>query len=216
MLPLRRPVANVVHAVATGEGRLIPRQGKERPFLLRHGPFVAAAVLIAVAALGYGARALQDHGKVAAARRTEAFYRKRPSERPPPEYPAASVRDIASGHYTATHAAVFGDVTQVSNELDGDIHLRIEAGGAFVVAEIIPEFPLSLPTSGSGSRRGGSSRHDGLHNWWELHPLIGWYAGNRLGLQQRSPTVGFGGLSRSRAFRGRPPGNVATRRALSP
>jgi len=102
------------------------------------------------------------------------------------------VPDIASGHYTSTHAAVFGDVTQVSNELDGDIHLRIEAGGAFIVAEIIPEFPLSPPHVGQRITAWGIVRHDGLHNWWELHPLIGWDTGNRLGVQQRSPTVGSG------------------------
>ena len=50
-----------------------------------------------------------------------------------------------------------------STELDGDIHLRIEAGGSFVVAEIIPEFPLAPPHVGQRITAWGIVRHDGLH-----------------------------------------------------
>jgi PAP2 superfamily len=192
LLPLRRPVANLIHAVATGEGRLVPRKGKDEPFLLRHGPFVIAAVVIVVAALGYGVRALQDHGRVAEANRIESFYRKTPDQAPPGEYPATTVTAIAAGHYTATHAAVLGDVTQVTRELDGDIHLRIEAGGSFLVAEIIPEFPLAPPHVGQRITAWGIVRHDGLHNWWELHPLIGWDPGDVLGKQPPPAAPGAG------------------------
>ena len=30
----------------------------------------------------------------------------------------------------------------------------------------------------SAHHRLGRDRHDGLHNWWELHPLVGWQPGN--------------------------------------
>jgi undecaprenyl-diphosphatase len=192
VLPLRHAITNLIHAVATGERRLVPREGKEAPFLLRHGPFVTAAVLILVAALGYGARALPDIGRVAEANRIESFYRKIPDQAPPGEYPATSVPAIAAGSYTATHAAVVGDVTQVSRELDGDIHLRVEAGGAFLVAEIIPEFPIAPPHVGQRITAWGIVRHDGLHNWWELHPLIGWDPGDALSKQPPPEAPGAG------------------------
>lgn len=65
---------------------------------------------------------------------------------------------IASGRSRATYAAVVGNVTQVTHELDGDYHIRIEGKGAFLVAEIQPEFPLvPPPTSDRRSPPGGSS-----------------------------------------------------------
>ncbi len=192
MLPLRHPVANLIHAVATGEGRLVPRQGKDTPFLLRHGPFVSTAIIITVAVLGYGLRALQDYGRVSEANRIESFYRKTQDRAPPGEYPAANIPSIAAGAYTATHATVVGDVTQVTRELDGDIHLRIESGGSFLVAEIIPEFPLAPPHVGQRITAWGIVRHDGIHNWWELHPLIGWDPGDVLGRQPPPQAPGAG------------------------
>jgi len=192
LLPLRHAATNLIHAVATGERRLVPREGKESPFLLRHGPLVTAAVLILVAALGYGARALPDIGRMAEANRIESFYRKTPAPQPPGEYPATTLSAIAGGNYTATHAALVGDVTQVSRELDGDIHLRVEAGGSFIVAEIIPEFPLAPPHVGQRITAWGIVRHDGLHNWWELHPLIGWDSGDVLGKQPPPEAPGAG------------------------
>jgi hypothetical protein len=76
---------------------------------------------------------------------------------------------------------VVGDVTQVSYELDGDYHARVQGRGAFLVVEIMPEFPLTLPHVGQEITAWGVIRHDGLHNWWELHPLIGWQPGNIAG-----------------------------------
>jgi undecaprenyl-diphosphatase len=192
LLPLRHPLTNLIHAVATGERRLAPRQGKETPFLLSHGPLVTAAVILAVAGLAYGVRALQDYGRVAAAQRIESFYRKTPQQVPPGEYPATTVVALAAGDYSATHAAVAGDVTQVSRELDGDFHVRVEAGGSFIVVEIIPEFPLAPPHVGQRVTAWGIVRHDGLHNWWELHPLIGWDPGDVLDQQPPPEAPGAG------------------------
>jgi len=91
------------------------------------------------------------------------------------------VATLASGRSRATYASVFGNVTQVTHELDGDYHIRIEGAGAFIVAEIQPEFPLSPPHVGQRITAWGVVRHDGLHNWWELHPLFGWVAGSVVG-----------------------------------
>ena len=81
-------------------------------------------------------------------------------------------------------------MTQVTRELDGDFHIRIEGEGAFMVAEIIPELPISPPHVGQRITAWGIVRHDGLHNWWELHPLIGWQPGEVV--QQASPGPGIG------------------------
>jgi hypothetical protein len=56
---------------------------------------------------------------------------------------------------------------------------RAEAEGAFLVLEIMPEFPLLPPHVGEQITAWGVVRHDGLHNWWELHPLVGWRGGGR-------------------------------------
>lgn len=69
-------------------------------------------------------------------------------------------------------------MTQVSHELDGDDHIRIQGQGAFLVLESMPEFPLAPPHIGEQITAWGVVRHDGLHNWWELHPLVGWEPGN--------------------------------------
>src|SRR5439155_4511696 len=100
---------------------------------------------------------------------------------PPAQYAMITLSTIASGRSNATYAAVIGDVTQVTHELDGDYHVRIEGKGAFLVAEIQPEFPLAPPHIGEEVTAWGVVRHDGLHNWWELHPLIGWQPGRTTG-----------------------------------
>src|SRR5207249_7446852 len=153
------------------EARVAGRPSGESSFLLRHGPLVTAALLVLVAGASYGVRALQDHGRIEAASRQEALLRRTPARAPPDAYPGASLLTIAAGRYRATHAAVTGDVSQVTRELDGDIHIRIQAGGAFIVAEIIPESPPAPPHAGEIITAWGIVRHDGFHNRWELHPL---------------------------------------------
>jgi|GEM_PF-6128380 len=80
---------------------------------------------------------------------------------------------VLGGGYTPTHAAVIARVTQVTRELDGDVHIRLESDNAFIVAEIMPEFAMEPPVVGEEVTAWGVVRHDGSHNWWELHPLIG-------------------------------------------
>ncbi len=178
LLPLRHPVAQMIKFMATGEGAVLRRERTEGTFLLRHGPVASVGFLVLAAGLGYGIRALQDHGRIEAGTRAEAKLQSPSPPRPPGAYPGIDVATIAAGRYPATHAAVIGDVTQVTRELDGDIHIRIQGLRAFIVAEIIPEFPATAPHIGERITAWGIVRHDGIHNWWELHPLIGWRPGD--------------------------------------
>jgi undecaprenyl-diphosphatase len=172
-----RPLTRLVRAMSVAEREVVPREDQDHA-RLRDRPFVFGAAIVLAAGIGYGVRAIADHGPIEAAKRIEAFHRRASDARPPPDYPGTTVSMIASGRYTPTHATVTGDVTQVTRELDGDIHIRIEAGGSFIVAEIAPEFSLDPPHIAQRITAWGIVRHDGLHNWWELHPLIGWQPGN--------------------------------------
>lgn len=190
LLPARRPVSRLVAVMSLAETNVVLRERKEGNFLFRHGPLLAVAILAATAVLAYGIRALQDHGRIEAGVRAEALLQRPLEGAPPAEFSGTSIATIAGGHYTATHAAVVGDVTQVTHELDGDIHIRVEGDGAFVVCEIIPEIPLPPPHVGQRITAWGIVRHDGLHNWWELHPLLGWQPGEIV--TQGSPGPGTG------------------------
>jgi hypothetical protein len=55
-----------------------------------------------------------------------------------------------------------------------------------VVLEIIPELPIPAPHGDDRITAWGIVRHDGLHNWWEFHPLIGWAMG-----QLTAPATGL-------------------------
>src|SRR2546422_838436 len=66
----------------------------------------------------------------------------------PRESHLSPLAGIAAGHDLGSHANVVGAVTQVTAELDGDVHLRIEGDGACVVVEIIPELPVPAPHVG--------------------------------------------------------------------
>ena len=186
-LPARGVIARLIEAGLTGKVSQSP--SKPPGLLERHRRVFGTLALITVAAAGYGARALEDHGRVAEANRLESFYRRTPPAQPPLEFALTPVATIAGGHFRSTHATIVGDVTQVTRELDGDIHLRIEGPGAFIVAEIMPELPLSPPHIGERITAWGIVRHDGLHNWWELHPLVGWRPGTVVSFQ---PPLGGG------------------------
>ena len=186
LLPARRPVARLLAALG---GQPTPVHGGHR-FAARHRRLSTAGLLLAVAALAYTGRAVQDQHWVAAARRAEGRLARPAQQAPPRDYHLATLAELAAGRVRGSHAAVLGDVTQVTGELDGDIHLRIEADGAFVVAEITPELPIPPPHIGEQITAWGIVRHDGLHNWWELHPLIGWHAGDVTGPANRSGTTG--------------------------
>ena len=93
-------------------------------------------------------------------------------------YRPTSIDTLAAGRWRPTRARVYGQVTYVNRELDGDVHIVLKApDGAFVVLEIIPELPMPAPHDDDHITAWGIVRHDGLHNWWELHPLIGWTNG---------------------------------------
>lgn len=72
---------------------------------------------------------------------------------------------------TWTHVSVCGQVTLVKHEEDGDWHLRLNQGSAFIVAEIVPAIPLPVPRVAQFVRVAGISREDKAHRWWEVNPV---------------------------------------------
>lgn len=176
LLPLRGPVSRAIEAAYPGTGE--PEPKPEHAFAHRHRRGIAIVLAFLLFGVGYGIRAIQDHGWKAAALRAEAMLHAGSEPVPPAEFATIPIPTIAAGTSRATYAAVVGDVTQVSHELDGDYHIRVQAQGAFLVLEIMPEFPLAPPHIGQQITAWGVIRHDGLHNWWELHPLVGWQPGN--------------------------------------
>ena len=100
-----------------------------------------------------------------------------------------SISDLAAGdprHFAKahTHVQVSGWVTYRKKEDDGDWHLRICDTPQIrcmdrkhcIVAEIIPELPLTPPKRGEKVTLWGIYRYDGErnHNFVEIHPVIGW------------------------------------------
>lgn len=76
-----------------------------------------------------------------------------------------------------TKVTVEGIVDKIDHEPDGDYHvlLRTLSGdNLLLVTEFIPEIKLSLPHEGDHIKIWGIVRLDILHNWWEIHPAIGW------------------------------------------
>jgi undecaprenyl-diphosphatase len=137
---------------------------------------VAALVLLALLG-GWMVARVQDHGLRIALNRADG----RLGGQLPTDarlYRPTSIDTLAAGHWRPTRARVYGQVTYVNREQDGDIHIVLKApDGAFVVLEIIPELPIPAPHDDDRITAWGIVRHDGLHNWWELHPLIGWAKG---------------------------------------
>ncbi len=94
-------------------------------------------------------------------------------------YRPTTIDTLVAGRWRPTRARVYGQVTYVNRELDGDVHVVLKTpDGAFVVLEIIPELPIPAPHDDDRITAWGIVRHDGLHNWWELHPLVGWAKGH--------------------------------------
>ena len=187
LLPARGPVSRAIAAAYPGTGS--PEDKPEHDLAHRHRRGIAIAFAVVVFGTGYGIRAIQDHGWKSAALRAEGMLQANSAPAPPAGYQTIPIATIAAGESRATYATVVGDVSQVSHELDGDYHIRVEGGGAFLVLEIQPEFPIVPPHVGQQITAWGVVRHDGLHNWWELHPLIGWQPGN----VTASPVTGTGG-----------------------
>jgi len=77
-----------------------------------------------------------------------------------------------------TKVAVDGIVDKVAKQPDGDYHiimsLQYVPAGLFLVTEAIPEIKLPLPKEGDHIKIWGIVRFDEFHNWWEIHPVIGW------------------------------------------
>lgn len=76
-----------------------------------------------------------------------------------------------------TKIKVEGVVDKITREPDGDSHIILST--PFVpllalVTETIPEVPLPLPQAGDRIKIWGITRFDILHNWWEIHPVVGW------------------------------------------
>lgn len=85
---------------------------------------------------------------------------------------------IANGS-TKTKVAVEGIVYKVAHQPDGDYHVIMRPQyvpiGLFLVTEAIPEIKdLPSPKEGDHIKIWGITRFDKPHNWWELHPVIGW------------------------------------------
>jgi hypothetical protein len=126
---------------------------------------------------GWAVARAQDHGLRVALNRADG----RLGGRLPTDarlYRPTSIQTLAEGRWRPTRARVYGQVTYVNRELDGDVHVVLKApDGSFVVLEVIPELPIAAPHDDDRITAWGIVRHDGLHNWWELHPLIGWAKG---------------------------------------
>lgn len=84
---------------------------------------------------------------------------------------------IANGS-TKTKVAVEGIVDRIAKQPDGDYHIIIRPqyvpAGLYLVTEAVSEIKLPLPEEGDHIKIWGIVRFDVLHNWWELHPIIGW------------------------------------------
>lgn len=94
-------------------------------------------------------------------------------------YDTGLVDFIANGSLK-TKVAVEGIVEKIAHQPDGDYHIVIRplylpnAIPVFLVTEAIPEIKLPPPKVGDRIKIWGLVRFDVLHNWWELHPVIGW------------------------------------------
>lgn len=80
---------------------------------------------------------------------------------------------LAKTHWS--HVEVCGLVTLSKKEADGDIHVRLSEGSAFVVAEIVPYHRLPQPKKGQRICVDGISRQDRDHGWFEVHPVEAWH-----------------------------------------
>ncbi len=171
LLPLRHRLHRLAGRLLRTPVRAAAPQRRE----LRVG--VIAVVLLAVLG-GWLVARVQDHGLRIALNRADA----RLGGHLPTDarlYRPTTIDTLAAGRWRPTRARVYGQVTYVNREFDGDVHVVLKApDGAFVVLEIIPELPIRAPHDDDRITAWGIVRHDGLHNWWELHPLIGWANGH--------------------------------------
>jgi hypothetical protein len=92
-------------------------------------------------------------------------------------FPPLPVATVADGKHLGPRAQITGLVTYTKKEDDFDYHFRVadpNDTNKWVVCEIIPELSMEYPKVGQKVIVWGIVRHDGIHKWWELHPVIGW------------------------------------------
>lgn len=91
-------------------------------------------------------------------------------------YYDTNITDFIVNGSTKTKVSVEGKVESITHEPDGDYHVIVtNLVGLPLVTEFIPEIPaLELPKVGDKVKIWGIVRFDEPHNWWELHPVIGW------------------------------------------
>ncbi|HZD67790.1 MAG TPA: phosphatase PAP2 family protein [Actinomycetes bacterium] len=170
LLPLRQWLQRLL-------GRLLRAPGAPSGVRPREWRLGVIGLLLLVGFGGWLVARVQDHGLRIALNRADG----RLNHRLPTDarlYRPATIDLLAAGRWRPTRARVYGQVTYVNREFDGDIHVVLKApDGSFVVLEIIPELPIPAPHDDDRITAWGIVRHDGLHNWWELHPLIGWAKG---------------------------------------
>lgn len=77
-----------------------------------------------------------------------------------------------------TKIAVEGVVDKITKQPDGDYHIIMRPQyvptGLYLVTEAIPEIKSPLPKVGDKIKIWGIVRFDLFHNWWEIHPIVGW------------------------------------------
>lgn len=93
-------------------------------------------------------------------------------------YYSTDLADFIVNGSQKTKVAVEGVVDKVAKQPDGDYHIIMRPQyvpvGLYLVTEAVPEIKLPLPKEGDHIKIWGIVRFDILHNWWELHPVIGW------------------------------------------
>jgi hypothetical protein len=93
-------------------------------------------------------------------------------------YHDTGLLDFIANGSEKTKVSVEGVVDSISKEPDGDYHVIIRPQYFLIpvlVTEFIPELKdLPLPKVGDHIKIWGITRFDEPHNWWELHPVIGW------------------------------------------
>lgn len=93
-------------------------------------------------------------------------------------YYDTGLADFITNGSQKTKVAVEGIVDKIAKQPDGDYHIIMRPEnvpvGLYLVTEAIPEIKLPIPKEGDHIKIWGIVRFDVLHNWWELHPIIGW------------------------------------------
>ena len=91
-------------------------------------------------------------------------------------YHDMNITDFIVNGSTKTKVSVEGKVESINSEPDGDYHVIVtNLVGLPLVTEFIPEITsLKLPNVGDHIKIWGIVRFDEPHNWWELHPVVGW------------------------------------------